>query len=200
MLPTVDDIEHATVLAAMGGDRGSFDELATLWRPRLMAAVRGRVADAADAEDVAQQALARAWEKRSRFRPGARLGPWLLTIAYRLAADRRRAAGRRRHHEGLAAGTLRLVADPAPDAADVSELWTTVRDTLDGDAYSMVWLVYREGLAVREAARVLGRSAGSARVLLHRARSRLAEPLAAWNDSAVPPAQNPCNPSPVGAS
>ena len=170
-------------------DRARFDAALTPWRPRLVAALRGRVAGAADAEDVAQQTLLRAWEKRHSFDDTRPLGPWLLSIAFRQAADHRRARGRRTHHEASAGhdvGRAARWSSAEPDPADIGAaadrrdaVWSAVDATLDGDAWAVVWLVYREGHSVKDAAKVIGRSAGATRVLLHRARAKLADPLSA---------------------
>ena len=182
-------LETRTVAAAMAGDRACFDALMTPWRPRLVAALRGRVAGHADAEDVAQQAMLRAWEKRETFDTSRPLGPWLLTIAYRLAADTRRAAGRRTRHEsdaGHDAGRATAWSHPAAESSDTGDaVWRAVRETLEGDAWTVVWLVYREGQSVKDAAAVIGKSAGATRVLLHRARAKLAGPLADFDGDAL---------------
>src|SRR5574337_233017 len=48
-----------------------------------------------DAEDVAQEAFLRAYQKFHRLRDPARFRAWLARISWRLALDRRRTAGRR---------------------------------------------------------------------------------------------------------
>ena len=157
----------------------AFDATSRLWRPRLVRASLAWVAVAADAEDIAQQTLLRAWEHRGGFDASKPVGPWLLTIARRLAADRRRALGRRRRHEAAACAVARSdAADPAgAGSAAQDEFWEAVADVLTGDRWSMVWLVYHDGLTVGEAGRVIGRRAGAARTLLHRARLELADRL-----------------------
>jgi RNA polymerase sigma-70 factor, ECF subfamily len=47
--------------------------------------------DAADAEDVAQEALIRAYRAIDRFDPQRPVKPWLLTITANLARNRGRA-------------------------------------------------------------------------------------------------------------
>ena len=60
--------------------------------------------NAADAEEAAQDGFVKAWRALGRFRAGAPLRPWLLTIVANEARNRRRSAGRR------AALALRLAA------------------------------------------------------------------------------------------
>ncbi|MDQ3689592.1 MAG: RNA polymerase sigma factor, partial [Chloroflexota bacterium] len=49
---------------------------------------------AADAEDVAQEALVKAYRALPRFTPGLPIRPWLLRIVANEARNRRRSAGR----------------------------------------------------------------------------------------------------------
>jgi RNA polymerase sigma-70 factor (ECF subfamily) len=51
--------------------------------------------NAADAEEAAQEGFVKAWRALARFRAGAPLRPWLLTIVANEARNRRRSAGRR---------------------------------------------------------------------------------------------------------
>jgi RNA polymerase sigma-70 factor (ECF subfamily) len=46
---------------------------------------------------------------------------------------------------------------------------------LSPEAYSALWLHYREELPLKEVAGVLGKREGAVKVLLHRARKNLAE-------------------------
>src|SRR2546428_4520955 len=52
-----------------------------------------------DAEDAAQEALARAYRKLGTLRERERFRAWLVRICWRLARDRRRAAKRRERRE-----------------------------------------------------------------------------------------------------
>ena len=56
---------------------------------------RGVLRSDADAEDVAQEALLRAFQKFSRLRDRTRFRAWLVRISFRLALDRIRSAKRR---------------------------------------------------------------------------------------------------------
>ena len=68
-----------------------------------------------DAEDVAQEALVRAYRKRCSLRDRERFRSWLVRICWRLALDHRR-AGKRRERRELAAAE----PEPAPDAEQVA--------------------------------------------------------------------------------
>ena len=67
-----------------------------------------------DAEDVAQEVLARAFRRLGALRDPARLEPWIARAAFRAALDRRRGQMRRdRREEAVAA------RPPEPTALDL---------------------------------------------------------------------------------
>jgi DNA-directed RNA polymerase specialized sigma24 family protein len=83
-----------------------------------------------DAEDVAQEALARAYQSFGRLRDRARFRSWLVRISWRLALDHQRAATRRMRREQEAL----ISADPADveSVASANEfrgrLWQAIGD------------------------------------------------------------------------
>ena len=81
--------------------------------------------NAADAEEAAQDGFVKAWRALGRFREGAPLRPWLLTIVANEARNRRRSAGRR------AALTLRLSQqEPVGTSAEAQALERESRGAL----------------------------------------------------------------------
>ena len=76
---------------------------------------RGVLRDPADAEDVAQEALLRAFRRFARLRDPSRFRAWLVRITFRLALDQARSARRREQRE-----TLWAVHVPKPTAEDVA--------------------------------------------------------------------------------
>ncbi len=153
----------ATIDAAEFGD----------WaRPSLVAMTRlaGRLAPHADADDIVQDALTRAWTKRTQF-DSDRGTPttWLLAIV----ADQARAARRSRIRR------LRLVDDHAevPDtAAEIPSADPDLERAIGRLAERQqlaVHLHYFVGLTVDETAAVMSCSPGTVKSTLFDARSRL---------------------------
>ena len=176
-----DESDDAALRAAAGaGCERAFGELARRARPRVVRAVRRLAGE--EAEDVAQQALLRAWRKRERYDPRRPFVPWLVTIARRLAIDLRRrpreVTGTQPHEDGR--GGEKTADDPA-EAAGRREhgtlLWQTARRELTPQQHAALWLAYGEGLTPMEVAAKLDMTPGAARVLLHRARRAMAEHL-----------------------
>jgi RNA polymerase sigma-70 factor (ECF subfamily) len=99
--------------------RGDHDAYEALVRRHERAAFRTAyllVGSAADAEDVAQDALVKAYRALGGFRTGSPFRPWLLRIVGNEARNHRRASGRRAFHHGRAAALEPLASEPAADA------------------------------------------------------------------------------------
>lgn len=87
--------EDAAALARITrGDLGAFDVLATKYRAPIVALVYRYVKNGDDAEDVAQHALLRAYEKIGTFRGDATFRTWLFRIAIHLACNHLRGRDR----------------------------------------------------------------------------------------------------------
>lgn len=131
-----------------------------------------------DAEDVAQEALARAYDRRHTLRDRERFRSWLARIAWRLALDRRRSGKRRERRELAAVDTA-----PAPDAealaaaSQLRERLFAAIDALPEKLRMVVVLSGIEGYDGREVAALLDLPEGTVKSRLHLARRRLVEVL-----------------------
>jgi RNA polymerase sigma-70 factor, ECF subfamily len=141
-------------------------------------------AQQADAEDLVQDTLLRAYRAADRF-DGRHPRAWLLTIMRRAEVNRHR---RRRPHllDDPDADLERLaIADPraTPEEIVVGESFDAVVDTelaaLPEKHRQVIWLVDVDGLSYAEAAELLGVPEGTVMSRLHRARKRIRIRLAA---------------------
>lgn len=88
-------------------------------RARLWRLVHSLARDAGDAEDLAQEAIVRAFGSRHTYRPDAPFEAWLCRIALHAAHDRRRSAWARRVFSLDAIPLSREADGECPDAAAV---------------------------------------------------------------------------------
>jgi RNA polymerase sigma-70 factor (ECF subfamily) len=122
-----------------------------------------------DADDVSQEALARAWRQRRSCRTPAHPQAWVRTIAHNEAL---RAIGRRRESQSL---------EDVPALADwgSADRWddrVSVRSALadlPAQDRALLHLRYSEDLTQRGIARIMGMPEGTVKVRLHRLRARL---------------------------
>jgi RNA polymerase sigma-70 factor (ECF subfamily) len=186
---------------AQAGDDPAFAALADRFGRRLVHFLWGRTRQLADAEDLAQDTLARAYTRLEQYDATRRFSSWLLTIAANLATDNARRQ-RLRHVEPMDEHHRWASADPGPsqDLARAEwreNLWARAAEVLPAEQYQALWLRYGEDLTVAEVAEVLGRTPVHLRVLLHRARKTLAksvtadgQPIERDADAASQPAQS----------
>lgn len=180
------DVEtNDLALLARAGDIGAYSELARRFRPRLLAALCKRLGSLADAEDVAQESLTKAWQHIATFDDQFPFSSWLYTIAFRQATDCQRSIRRREN--------LARRVKPVEETASESEsslmkqelsnnIWSTARKILTTPQYLALWLRYVEDLSVREIARTMGKTSVGVRVILHRGRTVLQRHLVDFSD------------------
>jgi RNA polymerase sigma-70 factor (ECF subfamily) len=168
------------VRRAQTGSSAAFGELVARYESPLFNFLLRRMASAEDAEEIAQDAFVRAWQKLDTYDPRWSFSTWLFTLARRLAATRTRSTRPSpKGHDAL--DGLSVHADPGRALTETEEranLWSIADRVLESDQRSALWLRYAEDLSVAEIAEVLGRSSVSVRVLLFRARGKLAQFLA----------------------
>ena len=156
-------------------------ELEALWHDwhRHVLAYALRRADPATAEDVVAETFVIAW-RRSGDVPDPPL-PWLLGVARRVLANMRRSERRRR------ALAERLRGQPAPDVAtEVDGRALAALATLRERDREALLLHAWDGLDHAGAGTVMGCSAATFAVRLHRARERFAAALAEADRTALP--------------
>jgi RNA polymerase sigma-70 factor (ECF subfamily) len=93
----VNRTDDALVERARRGDVAAFEQLVARHQAVAFRTAFVLCRDAGDAEEAAQDGFVKALAALGRFRAGAPLRPWLLTIVANEARNRARAAGRRRH-------------------------------------------------------------------------------------------------------
>ncbi len=155
------------------GDRAAFDALAGRYLLRLRRAALRVLGDPAAAEDVAQDALLRAWTRARSYDPAqAGVATWLHRIAVNAAIDRVRAA-----RPSVAVPESLHDTSPAADAvvADQqrSRLLAEALATLPDRQRTAIALTYDQGWSGQDAAQALQVSTRALEGLLHRGRKVL---------------------------
>jgi len=171
--------EQVLVDRARAGSLDAFSELVRLHQGRLFNFLRQRTGSDHDADDLAQEAFLRAWQYLDRYDPAWRFSTWLFTIAARLAVSHQRSMARRREMP-LAIAPDRSGADPAESRTArirSGNIWALAASQLGDIERAALWLRYAENMPAPEIARVMGRTTVNVRVILHRARRRLARCL-----------------------
>jgi RNA polymerase sigma-70 factor (ECF subfamily) len=173
-----DELEHAT---AQAETRREFEERLAECGPLAYRVARGVLRNAADAEDVAQEALLRAYRQFDRLRDRTRFRAWLVRIAFRLALDRLRSGKRRELRDTLwSQPEQRPIAANAEELAASSEFQSHLENALaelPEKLRLVLLLTAMEGHTIDEIASMLGISTGTVKSRIFYARRQLAEKL-----------------------
>lgn len=175
-----DPIERRAIEAVKNGEAGSYEYLVSKYMKRVVSIAWGIVRNAADAEDLAQEAFVRAFRTIGRFKSGERFGPWIFRIVTNLALDVMKHRTRFRHEE---------VSEEEPaarrDRADLPAMTGELGRRIDAAIESLpemqrivarLYLV--EQFEHSEIAEMTGLSPGTVRSHLSLARGKLKEKLA----------------------
>ena len=130
-----------------------------------------------DAEDVAQEAFAKAYRSFSQLRDRDRFRAWLTRMTWRLAIDRWRSDRRRTAREqAVESGEEPTSEEIALSRERAQRLWEAI-DTLPEKLRIVVVLGAIEGHDIRTMARLLNLPEGTVKSRLYLARKGLAESL-----------------------
>jgi RNA polymerase sigma factor (sigma-70 family) len=170
------------VARVLAGEKTAFCLLIDRYRPAALRLANRMLADAVDAEDVAQEALLQAFLGLTSLRNPNSFGPWLLAIVVNLSKMRVRA--RRDWHPADEWHGGRVLEDftpadlqPSPEAIyearELHEIVLAAIRTLPKDQQQAVRMYYVDGLSLWDIGRLARVPIGAIKVRLHRARARL---------------------------
>ena len=163
-------LSHAGV--ARSGRGAALEEIAAVYAesaPRLRRVAGGITGNADAAQDVVQEAFARAIRKRTSFARTGSLEAWLWRVVVNTALNRRRT-------DAKAAAAGRRAGSPEPIVDDVSADQARVRSlvaALPGRQRAALFLHYYADLDYEAIARILGIRSGTVGKLLHDARAAI---------------------------
>jgi RNA polymerase sigma-70 factor, ECF subfamily len=130
------------------------------------------LAGRADGEDLAQEALAKAWTSRNRFEPGTSMKAWTFTILRNHFFSGKRRSWRTRPLEPGVAENL-LVANDDPSSREELVDVRNAMQLLHADQREALILCGAAGLSYDEAARICSCAIGTIKSRVNRARSAL---------------------------
>lgn len=188
-MPEADPSDELLVARTQRGDTAAFGELVARHQHALFNGICRMVNRREDAEDLAQEALIKAFRNIAGFQGRSSFYTWLYSIARNVVISHRRKMGARRRaahvslHENPGRGSSMDVvdhSDPPEATSERHELAQRIEAAiaeLDDDYRTIVVLRDIEGFDYRTIADVLGCPQGTVKSRLHRARVALREML-----------------------
>jgi RNA polymerase sigma-70 factor (ECF subfamily) len=155
------------------GDEPAFRQLSRRHLPAMLGLARRILGNAADAEDVAQEAMLRVWTHAPRWQPLAAFRTWLTRVVVNLCLDRKRRA------PWVALEAAGEIVDPAPGATDKAEqdererLVNAAIAELPARQRMAIVLTYGDGMSNAEVADILDTSVSAVETLLVRGKQNL---------------------------
>lgn len=182
--------EEILIRRVRNGERELFYELIRPYERRIYAAAFGIVHNPADAEDVAQEAVLKAFKNLRQFRAEARFSTWLLQITANEARMRRRKQQASRiepmdvqeteegNYTPRDFADWREIPSETLERKEVREALTQALSSLN-EIYRDVFVLRDvEHLSIEETAKILGISIANVKTRLLRARLMLRDLLA----------------------
>jgi RNA polymerase sigma-70 factor, ECF subfamily len=188
-LLTPPEEEKLLVRRAQDGDVHAYEELVRIHQRRVLAVVAGILRGSEDIEDVAQQALAKAYFSIRRFDQRSAFGTWLYKITVNECWDylRKKKVRRLVYEADLSEDQVRKLDSSAEQSfggtprEDTSrrlehrQLIERLLSELNEKDQIMLVMKEVEGFSVEEIGEVLGLNVNTVKVRLFRARGRLVE-------------------------
>lgn len=192
------EVDQQLVERAQSGDKHAFELLVAKYQRRLGRLISRFVRDAAEAEDVTQDAFIKAYRALPAFRGDSAFYTWLYRIGINTAKNHLLALGRRaptsthfdseESEEFEDASLLHEVATPENElmSKQVVEVVNSSLQQLPDDLRMALTLREIEGLSYEEIAAVMNCPIGTVRSRIFRAREAVASnlrPLLGTNDN-----------------
>ncbi|MBN2713070.1 MAG: RNA polymerase sigma factor [Planctomycetes bacterium] len=156
------------------GDERSFDRLVHLFAERVYRFLMVRGLSSHDAEDITQESFMKAYDAIKDYDEKYAFSTWLFTIAKRQAVSHQR---KQKHHVPLENLPDLPEKESQEEGSNLEGLWEFVRNNLNESHFDVLWLKYGEGMSLGDIAEVMNISQVNSRVLIHRAREKLAKLL-----------------------
>ena len=167
--------DHQLVERSRAGDMTAFEELVRRHQGRAYAIAYRLVGNREDAQEVAQEAFARAYFRLTEFRGTAQFRTWLYRILVNLATDLYRRRKPEIREEEAALYPISSGENPG-ESLDRQELRQGIEKAIKAlppDLRTVIVLREVEGLSYAEIARVIRRPVGTVMSRLFHARRRL---------------------------
>tara|TARA_R110002072_G_scaffold103347_7_gene226804 strand:- start:340 stop:942 length:603 start_codon:yes stop_codon:yes gene_type:complete len=163
-------------------DSSAFRSQLTELIPHLRAFARSLCNNASEADDLAQEALVKAWRARERFEPGTNLKAWVFMILRNHFYSERRKAWRKNETSGEHIDEMSPIAAGQDSMIELADIKHALAELPDEQREALI-LVGAGGFSYEEAAEVCGCAVGTIKSRVNRARIALTRLMERTTDS-----------------
>ncbi len=164
--------EERLVALARKGDMHAFGRLVDVHQGAVRAFLRRLVGNAADADDLSQEAFARTWQVLDRYDGRSSVRTFICGVAFQYWRRARRAGARRQARENAYAELAETETQSDPRMAQRLALRRAMED-LPEDQRAALALCLGQDFTHQEAADVLNLPLGTVKSHINRGRARL---------------------------
>jgi RNA polymerase sigma-70 factor (ECF subfamily) len=176
--------DRQLVRAALDGEASAFGTIVEKYWNMVVALALSKIADAAEAEDIAQESFLKAYSQLSSLKDPSRLAGWLSKITMQQCSNSLRRAFRGKRAVGYRTTPVEALdaqpaisANPGLTQNQIHFVRQTVRQ-LPEKFRTLVIMRFVADLSTVQIAKQLGKRPGTVRVWLHRAYKILRKDLA----------------------
>jgi len=168
------EADRADVERVLAGETDAFEGIVRRWQRPLLNLAYRYCRDRAQAEEMVQEALLRAYRKLALYRAGSAFSTWLFTLATRVyISQMRRWSPRWVDAEDLDRLPHWMSLAATVERRDEDEMVRRAVTRLPGKYRDALILFYFLDKDIDDAARILGVAAGTLKSRLHRGRGLL---------------------------
>jgi RNA polymerase sigma-70 factor (ECF subfamily) len=175
--PQADGAETTDIVRSPAEDAAFKDNLVLLI-PHLRAFAFS-LTNRSDGEDLAQEAMLRAWKARASYEPNTNLKAWLFTILRNQHLSGARRSWRTRPLDPEIAENTLVANDDPPAREELVDLRNAIQH-LNFEQRQALVLIGAAGLSYTEAAAICGCAVGTIKSRVSRARHQVVDILEAW--------------------
>ena len=171
--------ERTLIDRVAGGDRTAFEQLYTVYYPRLFRFLLRYTASLGHVEELVNDVMLVVWNRASDFRGGSKVSTWILGIAYRKGLKSLERDRRRPHHEDIDEVSLISTEGPEQDLSrrQLRDQVIAALSRLPPEQRAVLELTYYHGCSYPEIAEILGCPHNTVKTRMFHARRKLRDIL-----------------------
>ena len=173
----MDDSDEALMARVARGDERAFQLLSRRHLPAMLGLARRILGNAAESEDVAQEAFLRVWTHAPRWQPLAQFRTWLTRIVVNFVSTANGVRPGSTSKQPETSSTRRPEPRNRAEADERQSMVSAAIGKLPARQRDAIMLTYSEGMSNAQVAEILGTSVSAVETLLVRGKQNLRRTL-----------------------